>query len=525
VKRHLGMAAAFAVALGALPATASAAKFQYGVASAEATSSSIVLWTRAPRSGKVTVQVAPDRRFRAKNTKLKSQSAKASHDNTVRIKVTRLKSSETYYFRFRQGKSKSATGSFITAPKASSTKAFRFSYSGDADAQRAAGQTNPFYNNFQAYGSMARERNAFNINLGDTIYSDTEVGANNTNGVFVPAGPSALTVPEKWAKYKQNLALRNLQLVRGQTSMFNQWDDHEFINDFTPPENGSAIYKAGVAAFTDYMPTTYKSGTGLYRRARWGRNAEMFFLDERSFRSEKASANHVCDNPQTGAPDFAPTAPPSTRATFALIAPSLNQPVSPACLAKINDPNQSLLGKGQLARFQADVKKSSARWKIIINEVPMQQFYALPYDRWEGYEADRQAVLHTLSGLKNVVVLTTDVHANMYNDVRFQTLEQGGPKNSGVTEMATGPVATRTYNQEIDFATGKPGSGAVAATAFFKPPPPNGVGMQCYQTGAFSYTQVQVSGAKLVLRPKDQDGRALKNPDNTPCGPFTLTAK
>jgi alkaline phosphatase D len=515
VKRHLGMAAAFALALGALPATASAAKFRYGVTSAEATSSSIVLWTRAPKSGKVTVQIAPDRRFRKKQTKVKSQSAKASHDKTVRIKVTRLKASETYYYRFRQGKSKSKTGSFITAPKASSSKAFRFSYSGDASAQPAQGQSAPFFGSFKVYGRMAAERNAFNINLGDTIYSDPEV----------PNAPIALTVPEKWVKYKQNLALPNLQKVRSGTSMFNHWDDHEFINDFTAPENGSAIYKAGASAFRDYMPTGFKAKTGLYRHVRWGKNAELFFLDERSFRSAKASANHVCDNPQTGQPDFAPTAPQSTRNTFALVIPSLSSPVSQACLDKINDPNRSLLGKGQLARFTSDVKKSAAKWKVIVNEVPIQQFYALPYDRWEGYASERKAVLTTLSGLKNVVFLTTDAHANMYNDARFQTLEQGGPRNSGVTEMVTGPVGTRTFNEEVDEATGKKGNGDLATNLFFKPPPPSGVGMKCYQTNAFSYTQVQVSGKKLVLRPKDQSGKALKNPDGTPCGPFTLNAK
>jgi alkaline phosphatase D len=515
VKRQLGMVAALVGALCALPATASAAKFQYGVTSAEATSSSIVLWTKAPKSGKVVVQVAPDRRFRKKQTRVKSQSAKPSHDNTVRIKITRLKASETYYYRFREGRSKSAVGSFITAPRPANTKAFRFSYSGDASAQPAQGQTTPFFGSFQVYARMAAERNAFNINLGDTIYSDPEV----------PNAPIALTLPEKWVKYKQNLALPNLQRVRSQTSMFNHWDDHEFINDYTPPENGTAIYRAGAQAFRDYMPTGFKSGTGLYRHVRWGRNAELFFLDERSFRSEKASANHVCDNPQTGQPDFAPTAPQSTRNTFALAIPSLSQPVSPACIAKINDPNRSLLGKGQLARFQADIKKSSAKWKIIVNEVPIQQFYALPYDRWEGYSAERTAVLTTLSGLKNVVFLTTDTHANMYNDARFQTLEQGGPKDSGVTEMVTGPVGTRTFDEEIDEATGRQGNGALATNLFFKPPPPNGVGMKCYQTDAFSYTQVQVSGQKLVLRPKDQAGKALKNPDNTACGPFTLTAK
>jgi phosphodiesterase/alkaline phosphatase D-like protein len=515
VRGKLGIAAACAVALGAVPATASAAKFQYGVTSAEATSSSILLWTRAPRAGKVVVEVAPNRRFAKKRITRKSQKATGSNDRTVRIRVTHLKASETYYYRFCQGKSKSPVGSFITAPKASSTKAFRFAYSGDASAQPAQGQTKPFFGSFKAYGRMAAERNAFNINLGDTMYSDPEV----------PNSPFAATVPQKWAMYKQNLALPNLQKVRMETSMFNQWDDHEFINDFTPPENGNVIYKAGATAFRDYMPTGFKASTGLYRHARWGKNAELFFPDERSFRSAKASANHVCDNPQTGQPDFAPTAPQSTRNVFALAIPSLAQPVSQACLDKINDPNQTFLGKAQLARFTADVKASTAKWKIIVNEVPMQQFYALPYDRWEGYAAERTEVLNTLASLKNVVVLTTDTHANMYNDVRFQTLEQGGPKNSGVNEMVTGPVGTRTFDQEIDDATGKQGNGALATNAFFKPQPPNGVGMQCYQTNAFSYTEVQVSGSKLVLRPKDQNGKALKNPDGTACGPYTLSAK
>ena len=30
---------------------------------------------------------------------------------------------------------------------------------------------------------------------------------------------------------------------------------------------------------------------------------------------------------------------------------------------------------------------------MIINEVPIQQYYALPYDRWEGYAAERRKLL------------------------------------------------------------------------------------------------------------------------------------
>jgi phosphodiesterase/alkaline phosphatase D-like protein len=33
---------------------------------------------------------------------------------------------------------------------------------------------------------------------------------------------------------------------------------------------------------------TSSSATGLYRTFRWGRNLELFFLEERSFRSAKA---------------------------------------------------------------------------------------------------------------------------------------------------------------------------------------------------------------------------------------------
>jgi hypothetical protein len=94
-----------------------------------------------------------------------------------------------------------------------------------------------------------------------------------------------------------------------------------------------------------------------------------------------------------------------------------------------------------------------------------------------------------------------------------------------VPEMVTGPVATNTFAKEIDSRIQRPGSGLGIALAFFKPQPPDGVGMQCYSVDAFSYTQVQVSRAALVLRPKDQDGKPLANPDGTPCGPYTLNAK
>src|SRR4051812_25479666 len=276
----------FAIALAvAVPSTADAAKFRQGVTAAEVTSNSALVWTRAPKAGHVFLELARNPKFRHRfRGKL---SAKKSVDHTAQGRARHLTPNTRYFYRFRQGKSKSPVGRFVTAPKPRANKVVKFAYSGDADAQRAQYATTPFYNNFQAYKSMAKENNAFNINLGDTIYSDSEVGGSIVNGEFVPAF-AATTIPQKWAKYKQNLGMANLRKVRASTSMYNHWDDHEFINDFTVPENGQALYDAGSAAFRDYMPVSFSSSKGIYRTVRWGKNVQLFFLDERSFRTAKA---------------------------------------------------------------------------------------------------------------------------------------------------------------------------------------------------------------------------------------------
>ncbi|MEA2184906.1 MAG: alkaline phosphatase [Solirubrobacteraceae bacterium] len=484
-----GTTAALAIAgLAVLPAGAGAKGFKYGVTASEVTASKALIWTRADKSGKLTLELSSDSKFGNKDDKRRSANARKSNDNTVSLTVGGLKAGHKYSYRFRQGKNKSAVGRFTTAPAAGQNKVIRFAFSGDADAQRAKGTTNPFYNNFQVYSRMAKEGNLFNVNFGDTIYSDTEVGSTVAGGQFTPAAPTALTVAAKRAKYKQNLAMKNLQGVRAATGMYNHWDDHEFVNDFSKDEKGETIYKAGVKAFRNYMPVTYSDSRGIYRSFRWGKNAEVFFLDERSFRDAKASKGTVCNNPDTNAPDLAPTAPQRLRDRFALLTPSFSKPVAPACLAEIRDPDRTFLGSAQYTRFTNAVKKSTAKFKIIMNETPIQMFYALPYDRWEGYEAERKKLLTFLKdNVKNVVFLTTDTHANFYNDARLATFaEEGGTINSGINVMVSGPVATMTFEKEINGATGNDNGGAAVQAVFFKPPPPDGVGMACAAIDVYS---------------------------------------
>ena len=157
----------------------------------------------------------------------------------------------------------------------------RFAISGDADATPGPERQARRSTRFGVYARMAAERNDFNINLGDTIYSDSEVGG----------APVARTVREKWGKYKLGLALPALRKLRASAGLYSHWDDHEFINDFSRAENGGAIYAAGVKAFTDYAPVAKPSATGLYRTFRWGKHLELFFLDERSFRSRQGDGS------------------------------------------------------------------------------------------------------------------------------------------------------------------------------------------------------------------------------------------
>jgi alkaline phosphatase D len=502
--------------LAAAPAAQAARGFSSGVTAGEVTSSSAVLWGKANRSGTYALQVAGNRRFRGAQGR--SVRARKGHDNTVQKRVRGLRAGKRYWFRFVGTKRRrSDVGTFVTAPKASQNKTIEFAWSGDQDFNSRPGQRGPFWNDGGVLRRMRAERNMFNVMLGDTIYSDSEIPDR--------LQPIALSVKQKWAKYKINLRNKALRDLRRSAGFYSQWDDHEFVNDFSPAENsfdndvnvnGRTLYRRGMRAFRDYAPVRWTKRDGLYRRMRWGRNLEVFFLDQRSFRSANADEGGVCNNPQTGRPDVAPTAPQSTRNLFALVDPSLAQPVSQACLDRINSPDRTFLGKRQLNRFLSQIRASDARFKVIMNEMPIQQYYVLPYDRWEGFEAERKQLLRELQSVKNVVFLTTDVHATLINDARFQTLEQGGPQNSGILDVTVGPVATANYAIEIDDTTGQQGSGALVDSAFFTPPPPGGIGMQCSVLDQFSYGQVSVTSNRLTITPKNIDGQPISD-NGRPC--------
>ena len=502
MRRVAVLVASVVLGAAAVAASAQGPGFRFGVAAGEVTSTSALLWTRAPAAGTTELEV----RLREGRAVVVARSlrARARDDLTVQSTVRGLRPGTRYTYAFRQG-SASRSGAFETAPAPTRAANVRFAISGDADATPAE-NGKPAYS-FAVYARMAAERNDFNINIGDTIYSDSGVGG----------APVARTTREKWEKYKLALGQGPLRALRGRAGLYSHWDDHEFVNDFSRPEHGDELYRAGVEAFRDYSPVTYSPRLGLYRSVRWGKNLELFFLDERSFRSAKVTG--ACDG------DLAPTAPQAVRNAFGSLAPSLRNPVPAACLAAIDDSSRTMLGARQLAAFTKAVAASAATWKVVVNEVPMQQYYTVPYDRWEGYAAERMRLLRSLqANARNVVFLTTDTHGNLVNEIRLRTLG-GAPEGTGMWEVVTGPVATNTFSTSIDRLLGVPGGGSAIASLFFKPQPPVGVGMRCAALDVPSYAQVKVTARTLTVASRDARGRLVREATGRPCAPLVLRAR
>ena len=168
MRRVAVLAALVVFAAAVIGADAATPGFRYGVAAGEVTSNFAVLWTRASAAGVVRLEVRQGARVVA----TRELRAAPATDLTVQARVTGLLPGRRYTYRFRRGARVSELGAFTTAPAPNADARVRFAITGDADATP---DTNgkPAWG-FGVYARMAAERNDFNLNVGDTIYSDSE---------------------------------------------------------------------------------------------------------------------------------------------------------------------------------------------------------------------------------------------------------------------------------------------------------------------------------------------------------------
>ncbi|MBI3698753.1 MAG: alkaline phosphatase D family protein [Acidobacteria bacterium] len=470
----------------------SALVFTHGIASGDARPGSAVLWTRVDRAAELTVEVSTDPSFQ-RITLSRNVPASAESDFTAKVVVEPLEPGRTYFYRWRGEAVSSDVGTFQTAPRPDVSTGVRFAFSGDSDGSLSGGA--PAYNHFEALDAARRENLDFFVYLGDTIYADSAFRA------------PASTLEQFRDAYKVNRDLPALRDLLRSTSIYAIWDDHEVQNDYQGQTVDLALYAAGRRAFLEYMPLQefsfpdrkYCAGDPLFRLFHWGKDIDILIPDERSCRS--ASALAAC-TPPGGTPDPAPTLPSVFRLAAGL---PLSPP--PGCLEALADPSRTMLGGFQRLVLKSALLYSKAKFKFVINEVAIQEIYALPYDRWEGYQAERREILSFIrdNNIGNVIFLTADAHANLINKVYVDRFRDPTPV---ADEFVTGPIATRTLQRDLQETIEIPPGAFSEALEL--------VGVSCANLDAYSYGLVEVDAqaGTATITLKDDQGNVLRSQIN-----------
>jgi len=481
----------------AMTAAANAVTFTNGVASGDVTSSKAILWTRVSGAATIKVEVWPNPGLTGKKAFQRNVTTTAPGDFIGKVDATGLSPATTYYFRWKDTSTengpRSPVGTSKTAPSPTTPANVKFTYTGDSDGFPAFGSG--CFNNFETLDRARQEAGDFFVYLGDTIYSDSSCR---------PGGP-ATTLADYRDAYRINRNYPNLSNLLASTSTYAQLDDHEVYNDFDGQNVDPARYAAGRRAFFDWLPLRDSdvlhdsscAGDPIFQKYQWGSQADLIVLDERSCRSPDAAA--TCQG------DLAPT-------LFAFVRTNFGLPASPppGCLAEINDPGRTLLGPVQKQALKNALSGSSAKWKFIINPEPIQQFYALPYDRWEGYAAERTEILHYIrdNNIQNVVFLTTDTHATIQNQVPVDTFFE--PASRG-EEFVTGPIATNTFQQEVLAFGGQFALTGINFLLTF-----SGVDCRDIDTPSYGVVDVNATSGTATVTSKDDTGATITNQ----VGPF-----
>jgi alkaline phosphatase D len=401
--------------------------FSSGVASGDVTDTAAILWTRADQAGTVRLQVAADEAFSQIVQEVQA-AATAATDYTVQFDVQGLAPATVHYYRFLLVEDPSATsvvGTFHTSPPPDQAVGFRFVLSGDSEYS-----SGPFH---VLSDAADREPDLF-VYFGDTVYGD------------IPAGDLGIarTLDEYRAKYVQNRSDQPLRDFLARVPLMVGWDDHEVVNDYWGAEPGPDLtperVAAGYQAFFEYMPIRDPGDPQdpfrTYRAIRYGSLAEFFLLDGRQYRDPPAE--RACgDDPDP----------------FDLLFGG--QHPNEECLAALREP-RAYLGAAQMEWLKDGLLASTARYKFVVTNQPMSFLGLLPYDRWDGYDAERKEFLEFIDAnlIENVWLLSTDVHMNAFTpDVtayfREQRLDYRLDNGVMVGEITACPIAAETLRHAV----------------------------------------------------------------------------
>ena len=455
-----------AVALGAVPLSGfsrthrqarESAVFRHGVASGDPLADRVMLWTRVTTPRNVAVvrwSVATDPSMSRIVARGEGPTAEV-RDFTVKVDVTGLTPSTTYYYRFEAEGARSPIGRTRTLPRGRRAR-MRLG---------VVSCSNYPFGYFTAYAALARRADLDAIvHLGDYIYE-------YANGTFgdgtafgrIPAPNKEMVAladyRQRHAQYKADL---DSQEVHRQHPFIVVWDDHELTNNAWhggaenhDPDEGEGDWfirrDAAVQAFFEWMPIREDAralSPRIYRTLKFGDLADLVLLDTRLVgRDEQAASRED--------------------------------------VAAIESPTRSLLGLAQEGWLHGELmesKRVATRWQILGQQVMFapQSEPGRPTnnpDSWDGYRVGRDRVFSMVEDLKldNFVVLTGDVHSNWAFDLPrrpydgYDTttgrgslgIEFAGTSVTSLSNLGTGPdgeqqlASTRAARPHLHYVDGR----------------------------------------------------------------------
>jgi phosphodiesterase/alkaline phosphatase D-like protein len=493
--------------------------FPEGVASGDVTSSTAVLWTRVDTRTPIKVEVSTRMDFRGRPAFKQTIHPAADDDLTVNVQATGLEPATTYFYRFRHGSARSPVGTFTTAPPVQVPAPVSFAFAADSDYLQQLFDGNQF----EIFDSVRLENGLdFWVYLGDTVYADSSLRP------LVELPAEAETLDEYRQVYRESRGLAALPELLRSLPTYVIWDDHEIVDDYDGQTVDPVRYANGRKAFFEYMPTMEVdllqdpscADDPIFRSYRWGSDVEVFVLDERSCRSADVEAA-CATSPATV--DFAPTLPESPFNFRALLRsmllsaglPSaqldliLPEHASPACLEAIYDPARTVLGPIQKQALKEALVASTARFKVIVNEYPIFQFFALPYDRWEGYAAERAELLEFIRDhvAGETFFVSSDIHASVIAPVAVDLFS--GPV---AMDFVTGSVAAFTFEEQLAGVAselGVPPDVVVQGLHAFMSI--GGVGCRNLAMDSFGRVDIDPVGGTAHIELKDADGLPVLN--------------
>ncbi|MEL6141130.1 MAG: alkaline phosphatase D family protein, partial [Bacteroidota bacterium] len=266
---------------------------------------------------------------------------------------------------------------------------------------------------------------------------------------LVEPGAEIISLFDYRARYSTYRLDTNLIRLHQQHPIISVWDDHESANDsyvdgaenHTEGEEGEWETRKAISkqVYFEWMPIRDNEEQQVYRTLSYGNLADLIMLDTR-LEGREQQITSILDT-----------------ALFA--------------------PDRTLLGVDQKAWFLQQLLNSTAKWKVIGQQVIFSEFNvgwagsavgatfedteSLFLDIWDGYPAERAQIVSFLSDndVDNVVFLTGDFHSSFAFDVGLPSVDLVFQDIPGVgtvpfyNQSPTYDPATGDGSVAVEFAT------------------------------------------------------------------------